>query len=526
MSKASEPCRRRVASAVFGGRRAAGGEAPALLARPAQPQCAQLTLAAGRPAAASASADPGPRLLGDRLRDGSRNFPWLNLVSLFAPDHSVYNSTESVNTHVRSLLNSCARFMVFDPTAQRLFDTEPKLAPIKGLVDVVRLTAVNANHSSSANKTRILLNFGIHGREYISSEVGLRLLYTLCDGSPSSLELLEHTEFMVIPVANPVGRKKVESEASCSSQRKNGNEVDLNRNFDFEWGKGFPDTSAEDYHGAAPESEAEVLLLTKLAKEWSPRVFIDVHSGDETLVYPYSYKEEACADGDAHKALLEYVNTETGGLDGKPVRMGPAALALDPPYTAAGTSIDYMYAKAGVEFAYTWEVHAGMRPPLANFLVAKGAHAGEASAAASSGASAKESARLSSRQLQLLQAAEPGRLSAVVPRAVPLDGDGAPIRRPATLTLRRPHDAAAAAPPARADGGGRRLAGGARPAAPLAAAAAQLRCRRPSASRTSTHRPPHRRLSHEGMDGDAAGGQYFCRAAPPRPARRHRQGAR
>ena len=51
--------------------------------------------------------------------------------------------------------------------------------------------------------------------------------------------------------------------------------------------------------------------------------------------------------------------------------------SLDPPYTAAGTSIDYMYAKAGVEFAYTWEVHAGMRPPLANFLVAKGAHAGE-----------------------------------------------------------------------------------------------------------------------------------------------------
>ena len=28
-----------------------------------------LTLAAGIPAAASASADPGPRLLGDRLRD-------------------------------------------------------------------------------------------------------------------------------------------------------------------------------------------------------------------------------------------------------------------------------------------------------------------------------------------------------------------------------------------------------------------------------------------------------------------------
>ena len=45
-----------------------------------------------------------------------------------------------------------------------------------------------------------------------------------------------------------------------------------------------------------------MLLLTKLAR-WSPRVSIDVHSGDETLVYPY-YKEEACADGDAHKALL------------------------------------------------------------------------------------------------------------------------------------------------------------------------------------------------------------------------------
>ena len=229
---------------------------------------------------------------------------------------------------------------------------------------MVRLTAVNANHSSSADKTRILLNFGIHGREYISSEVGLRLLYTLCDGSPSSLELLEHTEFMVIPVANPVGRKKVESEASCSSQRKNGNGSTSTATSTSSGARASPTRPPKTPAPRPSPRGPEVLLLTKLAEGVvAARVFIDIHSGDETLVYPYSYKEEACADGDAHKALLEYVNAETGGLDGKPVRMGPAALALDPPYTAAGDNFDYMYAKAGVEFAYTWEVHAGMRRP-------------------------------------------------------------------------------------------------------------------------------------------------------------------
>jgi hypothetical protein len=297
-----------------------------------------------------------PHAKGDRrVSDGSRNLPWINLVSRWAPNHRVYNSTDSLHTKVDALLSgSCSHLLTRD---------NPTLSTGAKDAYVLRLKKPGVQ-----NATKILYNFGIHGREYIAGEVAMVFLTMMCNGSPRSEKILDTTEFMIIPVLNVAGRKKAEkgdASLSCASQRKDENEVDLNRNFDFHWDEGSDDSTAEDYRGPGRGSENETQLLVHLAKEYRPKLFIDVHSGDESLMYPYSWKSESCPTGAKHQKLLDFVNTKSfcnGKLGaGCKVRSGPAASSLNPPYTASGTSLDYMYEVVKLEYTYTWEVFSGTR---------------------------------------------------------------------------------------------------------------------------------------------------------------------
>ena len=172
------------------------------------------------------------------------------------------------------------------------------------------------------------------------------------------------------------GREKVETEtATCSSMRKNENDVDLNRNFAFRWEEGSDDPFQEDYRGTAAMSEPQSKLLNHTASIFQPTMFIDVHSGDQSLMYPYSFKAEECPNAQSHQDLLDFVNDRVFCPAGLPfndptqklfkntcgVRAGPAALALSPPYTASGTTLDYMYEVLKIPYAMTWEVFSGTR---------------------------------------------------------------------------------------------------------------------------------------------------------------------
>ena len=311
-------------------------------------------------------------LKGDRMLDGSRDFPWLNLAQVWSANPSVYNTTGDLLTKVDAFLGDgavCAKngvSLTRTPVPHDLLKTRAED------VRVLRLTG----QGDAKNRTRVMINLGIHGREYITGEVSLRLLAQLCDGTKRSKDLLAETEFMIIPLLNVAGREKVETETStCASMRKNENDVDLNRNFDFKWEEGSDDPFQEDYRGTAAMSEPQSRLLNYTAAIFAPTMFIDVHSGDQSLMYPYSFKAEECKNAQQHQDMLDFVNAQTFCKAGLPfndptqkvfkntcgVRAGPAALALSPPYTASGTTLDYMYEVLKIPYAMTWEVYSGTR---------------------------------------------------------------------------------------------------------------------------------------------------------------------
>lgn len=88
----------------------------------------------------------------------------------------------------------------------------------------------------------VFQSFGQHGRELITSEVALNLLYILTEKRKiagvdlSSFEkILENLVIKVVPMENLNGRKRVEEGELCD--RRNGRGVDLNRNWSVDWGK-------------------------------------------------------------------------------------------------------------------------------------------------------------------------------------------------------------------------------------------------------------------------------------------------
>lgn len=221
-------------------------------------------------------------------------------------------------------------------------------------------------------RIRVLLNFGEHGRELISSEIALRVLETLCD-QQSRRELLERydidpvavdqilqrTTLVVIPMENPNGRALVEGGALC--ERKNGRGVDPNRNWAVHWGVKEKDYDPnEEFPGSKPFSEPEAELLRGLATEFRPHVWLNVHSGMEAMFVPYDHKNEVPDTGFVERTLdiLKKINTKL--CEGK-CAVGPGGKTVG--YLAHGTATDYMHDKLGVGVAMTWEVFGDESAP-------------------------------------------------------------------------------------------------------------------------------------------------------------------
>lgn len=70
-------------------------------------------------------------------------------------------------------------------------------------------------------------------------------------------------------------------------ERKNGNGVDLNRNWAVDWGKKEADYAAfEEMPGARAFSEPEAQIVKELAEAFQPHVWLTVHSGATNSSWP------------------------------------------------------------------------------------------------------------------------------------------------------------------------------------------------------------------------------------------------
>ncbi|GJU35788.1 Zn-dependent exopeptidase [Tanacetum coccineum] len=215
------------------------------------------------------------------------------------------------------------------------------------------------------SKFRILLSFGQHARELITSELALRILSILSEEQflpkvdPLLLnKTLEKIVIKVVPLENMNGRKKVEAGELC--ERRNGpaficRGVDLNRNWSVDWGKKEKDFDPyEENPGAAPFSEPEAQLMRKLSMSFDPHIWVNVHSGMEALFMPYDHKNTTPSGPESQKMklMLETLNHLHCG-DRCVVGSGGGSVG----YLAHGTTTDYMFDVARVPMSFTFEIY-------------------------------------------------------------------------------------------------------------------------------------------------------------------------
>ena len=301
------------------------------------------------------------------------------------PDFSdgIYHTKGDVFDEVKAIVAAHPDIMRID-TAQstrggyssELFVVTVELAGLEedGLDDArARLDDVGAKASGDASapkveKTRVLYNFGEHGRELITVEVAVDLLRALAGGAESAARLahpdasestrqtaraLLATTFKIVPMENVNGRDKVEAGQWC--ERKNGRGVDCNRNWEVDWGVKAPDYDpSEEYPGTAPFSEPEAFMMKTLLEEFAPHVWVNVHSGMEALFMPFDHKaEEPVGPGaDAMMAILRQINAHNCG-DRCVVGGGGKGVG----YLAHGTATDHVYVKMRVPVTFTWEIY-------------------------------------------------------------------------------------------------------------------------------------------------------------------------
>ncbi|BBN15487.1 hypothetical protein MPTK1_6g20000 [Marchantia polymorpha subsp. ruderalis] len=307
-------------------------------------------------ASARASSQFQPRNFGlpgasvDKLDD-------VKLWNVSEPNFNLYHRSDVLLKKVKSLVERHPQIMSMEVL-------KGESDGYKTEITVVTVEA-GGRKSSHDQKMRLLLDFGQHGRELVTSEVAFRLLQTLGGERPvgevdlgALKQILPHTIIKIVPMENLNGRRKVEAGEFC--ERKNGRGVDINRNWAVDWGKKEKDYDpSEEYPGPSAFSEPETVLVRDLAMSFKPHVWVNVHSGMEALFMPYDHRSTVPTDGAGPmKTLLQTLN-RLHCMDNCVVGSGGGSVG----YLAHGTATDYMYDVLKIPMAFTWEIYGDLMQP-------------------------------------------------------------------------------------------------------------------------------------------------------------------
>lgn len=262
-------------------------------------------------------------------------------------------------------------------------------------------------YTSPVDSTTVMFVFGEEGRDLFTSEVAFRILKLVCDANASTLEgadaavLPSHTRVVLVPIANPDGRRISEMGRRCD--RTNARDVDIDRNWPSFWGEdetaiasaataeGNEDkiaTSHDGNHrlsglrhavarrfssdsnyasdigsplsgGTQPLSEPETRALKGLIAAVSPAAYISLRTGALALTTPWDCKPGAMGT-EASRRLHSILEPVAAGHCTR-CRIAPLWNATR--RAKCGTAMDHVYGAMNVPFAFSWLVYDDAHAP-------------------------------------------------------------------------------------------------------------------------------------------------------------------
>ncbi|PVH23810.1 hypothetical protein CXQ85_004104 [Candidozyma haemuli] len=227
---------------------------------------------------------------------------------------------------------------------------------------VVHLSVKDRDVDHEQKKT-VVITGGVHAREWISVSTVLYSVYAMLrhwEENPHDSKTLAQLDFLFIPVLNPDGyvyswetdrlwrknRQPVEGgdEGSCRG-------VDIDHSFDYHWTPSSESVCSEDYAGKIPFEAYEARVwdeyLNKTNEAHHIHGYIDLHSYDQEILYPYVYSCEHQPRDEENLIELAYgISKSIRWTSGKYYAVSPACLDRDSdllPELGSGTALDYMY---------------------------------------------------------------------------------------------------------------------------------------------------------------------------------------
>ncbi|XP_073843658.1 carboxypeptidase B1 [Musca autumnalis] len=226
-------------------------------------------------------------------------------------------------------------------------------------------TITITNGDGKTNKKVILMDAGIHAREWIAPAGALYVIHQLVENYSENAHLLKDYDWVILPVVNPDGYEYTHTSSRMWRKTRQPASstcvgTDANRNFDFHWGEvGASSLSCSDtFKGKTAFSEPETQLLRDLMLSLTGRAkfYLTLHSYGNYLLYPWGYTS---ALPDNVKDLDEVAQAGAAAIrssTGTRYSVGSSTNVL---YAAAGGSDDYALAKANIPIAICMELPAG-----------------------------------------------------------------------------------------------------------------------------------------------------------------------
>jgi zinc carboxypeptidase len=326
-------------------------------------EIADVRVVDGRLTAVVVVSDATQRLLAAR---GMAAAPVAAAAAPVAADtFHVFRSFDKAGTGIRATLAAWA-------AADTLIHVDSVGASLEGRP----ILAVKVGSAADAPSRPNVLFMGTHhAREWVSTEVAMRLIRWLADSLPRPL--LASRDLWVIPVENPDGYQYTFTVDRLwrKNRRLNGDGtygVDLNRNYPAFWGVddagSSPVPGTEIYRGGGPASEPETQAIIAFHSAHPPVLAVSYHTYTDLVLYPYGFRSgELPPDQPVYQALAgtdldPAVHDGVAGSSLPAYHPGPGWTL----YTTNGEYTDWAYRAHGT-LAFTTELTSGCCTPDSGF---------------------------------------------------------------------------------------------------------------------------------------------------------------
>jgi murein tripeptide amidase MpaA len=215
----------------------------------------------------------------------------------------------------------------------------------------------------------------IHAREWITTTTCCWMIDQLLNEDPEREWLLEHANWMIVPILNVDGYEFTREQRMWRKSRQPAPGstclgIDLNRNYDAHWGGpgASPNPCSDTYYGTAPASSPEISAEQKFLADLGQNLvsFVDIHTTGAMFMSPFGWTTDYPPATD-YTVMDYYMKIAVEGI--KSVNdisydYGSVANVI---YTVSGGSNDWAYGDLGIISSYAIEIFgSGFSVPVEN----------------------------------------------------------------------------------------------------------------------------------------------------------------